>query len=386
MKKLVYFILLLWATGCKEKYDLPFEQPVSGYLVIEGVINSSGDSTFIELSRTSKINSGGKEYEHGAMVQVEGEDNSSSVLTEINTGIYSKPLSLDNNTRYRLRIKTREGKEYLSDYEQVKITPAIDSISFQKEGDGIWLQFNTHDPNNDTRYYKWDYHETWEFLSEYGSFLKFSSEIGTNGRPTYWIGFKDSVRFSQDTAIYRCWRSASSTSLLLGSSAKLSNDLIYRLPFLYIPAGDKRISELYSIYVRQYALTKEAYEFLEKMKKNTEENGSIFDPQPSQLKGNIHCITTPEEPVIGYISISTISEKRLFISPRQLPFWNYRSGCEEEPVRNNPDSIAVASQSGAIPTRILEMVGNSILYFGVSTPECVDCTRTGTNVKPAFWP
>jgi hypothetical protein len=386
MKKLIFFLLILCIAGCKEKYDLPFTPPVTGYLVIEGVINSGPDSTRIELSRTNKINSIQKQYEKGAIVQVEGNDNSTRTLFESGTGIYTGQLNLHNPIQYRMRIKTLAGKEYLSDFVDVKTTPAIDSISWERESSGVRLYFNTHDPQNNTRYYQWDYRETWEFHSAFKSVFKYTTRPGPGGQPLIAIGYRDPINYNYDTSIFKCWRSANSTNILLGSTAKLASGIIYKQPFLFIPSGDRRLSELYSIYVRQYALTKEGYEFLEKMKKNTEENGSIFDPQPSQLKGNIRCVTNPDEPVIGYISISTVTEKRIFISKSQVPLWNFRTDCLEVEVRNNPDSINLARASGLVPTNILETFGLSILYYGASVSDCVDCTLSGTNVKPPFWP
>ena len=69
---------------------------------------------------------------------------------------------------------------------------------------------------------------------------------------------------------------------------------------------------MYSINVKQYALSHEAYLFFEKIKKNTEQLGSIFDPQPSELQGNIHCITNPAETVVGYVDISEEKVQRNF--------------------------------------------------------------------------
>jgi hypothetical protein len=387
MKKLFFILLIICVAGCKEKYDLPFEQPDTGYLVIEGMINAGQDVTRIELSRTNKINSTLKQFEQKALVQVEGDDNSVEQLFENTIGNYTGQLHLNSSKQYRLRIKTEAGKEYLSDFVGVKVTPPIDSISWERENDGgVRIHFNTHDHQNATRYYRWDYVETWEFHSSYRSFLKYTPDVPSSANGS--VGYRDSSRYEFDSSIFKCWQSVASSSILLGSSARLSSDVIYKLPFLFIPQGDKKISELYSIYVRQYALTKEAYEFYEKMKKNTEENGSIFDPQPSQLKGNIRCVSAPEEQVVGFISVGTVSEKRIFIRNSDVPFWNYRSGCRENKIRNHPDSVDVARTSGQIPTVVIEQspIGGFIIYFGAANPNCVDCTLTGTNVKPAFWP
>jgi Domain of unknown function (DUF4249) len=383
MKKLFYGLLLLSMAGCKEKYQLPFTSPVTGYLVVEGVINKGPGNTYIELSRTNKLSATQKQYETGASVNVEGNDNSTYQLQEISTGRYYAFLNLNNSRQYRLRIKTPAGKEYLSDFVEVKITPPIDSISWQEESKGVQLHINTHDPQNNTRYYQWDYDETWEFHSAYKPVLKFVTTIGPTGISSISIGYKY-PNHGSDSTIFKCWRSASSNQLLLGSSAKLSQDRIYD-PLLFITRGDRRISVLYSINVKQYALTKAGYEFLEKMKKNTEQNGSIFDPQPSQLKGNIHCVTDANEPVIGYVNIASVQEQRLFIDNTQIPTWNYREYCEEVKIKNVTDSILEAAGNGAIPTGPLAFNITDITYFGVSTINCIDCTLSGTNVKPVFW-
>lgn len=385
MKKILIGLTLILVAGCKEKYQLPFATSDTGYLVVEGIINKGPGETYIELSRTNKLEASGKLYERGATVAVEGSDNSSFNLQETGVARYTASLNLNTAIQYRLSIKTKDGKEYISDLASVKTTPPIDSISWQRESDGVQLYINTHDPQNQTRYYLWDYQETYEFHSPFRSVLKFVTRQGPSGTTIAAIDYINPLTHQPDTTIFKCWKSFNSTQLIIGSSVKLSQDLIYK-PLFKIPVDDRKISVLYSINLRQFALTKEGYEFLEKMKKNTEENGSIFDPQPSQLKGNIHCVTNPDEPVLGFINISSVEEKRLFIRSTEVGPWNYRSGCEEESVKNDTDSITDAWRSGAVPTDALKFFGPFITYFGTTTQGCIDCTLSGTNVRPPYWP
>src|SRR5581483_2395610 len=130
-----------------------------------------------------------------------------------------------------------------------------------------------------------------------------------------------------DTTIYTCWQSENSTNILLGSSAKLSKDSMH-FPLVFIPSANWKLSVLYSIDIKQYALSKEEYEYLSKIKNNSEATGSIFDKQPSELAGNIHCLTTPNELVIGFIGIANRREKRYFIKNTDVPNWNYFLYCE----------------------------------------------------------
>ena len=184
--------------------------------------------------------------------------------------------------------------------------------------------------------------------------------------------------------IHKCWNTVNSTNINLGSSEKLSEDLIY-LPLIYIEPGSEKLSVLYSINVRQYALSHEAYLFFQKIKKNTEQVGSIFDAQPSELQGNIHCLTNPAEIVVGYVDISEEKIQRIFISNAELPGWDYRTRCAFITIDNNPDSIQKYG-TGLYPT-VPVSVGLGIKTFN-ATPEesCMNCTLTGSNVRPSYWP
>jgi Domain of unknown function (DUF4249) len=386
MKRILLgLLLLLMVTGCKERYEPPIKSVASGYLVVEGVINSGPGNTTIMLSRSTPLDSTGRVYEQGAGVTLLGEDNSHVSLFEQTAGHYSADnLNLNKAIKYRIKIQTVSGKEYLSDFAPVLTNPPIDSISWLRENGDVQMYINTHNPLNNTRYYQWEYDETWEFHSQYYSFLKYKIEQ-IQGVQIYSVVYKDSLHFTYDSSIYTCWQFNHSGNILLGSTAKLSQDNIY-LPIALIPKDSWKLSELYSIKVKQYAWTKEGYNFLEIMKKNTEIVGSVFDAQPSQMIGNIRCATDPAEKVIGYFNISPVREKRIFISKSEVPGWNYKSGCYSRTNANNSDSIK-AFAIGLMPTEVvIPGFGGGIAIFAAAPPYCVDCTLSGTNVKPVFWP
>ena len=388
MKKIASIIFIVTAfLGCKEVYNAPVQSPVTGYLVVEGFINSNSQGiTSIQLTRTNKlVDTSNMVYEQNAQVTIESNANDSYPLHETPKGIYnSTALTLVNTEKYRLHIKTSDGKEYLSDYTSVQSTPAIDSVSWQRENGGVQLYINAHDESNNTKYYQWRFEETWEYHSNYYTTLTYQTNPQTH-KITGAI-FRDPNTQDPDLTLYKCWHTANSTNIQIGTTDKLSHNLIYQ-PLNYIPPSDWRLGVLYSMNVRQYALSKEAFQFLEKMKKNTEQLGSIFDAQPSELKGNIHSTTNPNETVIGFVEVSQEQTQRIFINRNQVPDWNYRYACGDEIIiANNPDSIA--RQSGLIPTVAdkTDLTGNIIYTFYAAEAICVDCTLRGTNEKPSFWP
>lgn len=379
MRKIVYCCLSILLLCCKEKYEPPVNVPVTGYLVIEGYISANGPAE-MHLSRSIPLDDTAKLInETGATVQVQGQDNTSYPLKDDGGGDYTNTLlNLNSSQQYRLYIKTSEGKEYASDYVKVRTAPPIDSVGWIREDGGVQLYVNTHDPNNSTWYYRWTTEETWEYHSTYYTNLEF--EIDANGDITG-VKWRKPDK-SADETLYTCWQSENSTDLILGSSAKLSIDSIHK-SLIYISPGSWKLSVLYSLSVIQYALSKEEYEFLEKMKRNSEETGSVFGQQPSELKGNIHCITNSSEPVIGYIGIANRQEKRIWIKRTDLTNWQYSLYCETYPVPVD----SAEYYSFLMPTSPINYDNNNEIktYLGV-TPTCVDCTLRGTNTKPSFWP
>ena len=381
MKKLLYCCIVLLAFSCKEKYVPPYTPPVKGYLVIDGTINSGQGPTTIRLSRTIVLaDSARQKNEVKALVRVEGDDNSSYIIPELGNGSYSiNQLTLNNNVKYRLYIKTTEGKEYLSDFAKPIKTPPIDNIRWEQPYD-LQLYINTHDPQNNTHYYRWEFEETWEFHSAFYTQLKYiKNQVGESVSVDY---LYPDQHFNE--SIFKCWTGSTSTSLLIGSSAKLVRDSI-DLPIHTITHASAKISVLYSIKVRQNALSQQGYEFLQRMKKNTESTGTLFDAQPSELKGNIHSKTDAAEIVIGYVDVADVNEKRIFISPAQLNNWGYMNGCREVEIPNIPDSVRAFSYLAPTSVAKLTLTGD-IATFYASEYTCVDCTLRGTNVKPSFWP
>lgn len=376
-------IALAFILSCKQVYNPPNNSPATGYLVVEGFISSGASPTSITLSRTVGLNEDNTiVYEKNAAVTIEGDNNDNFSLEEgVNGEYHSQPLTLTATAKYRLHIKTSDGKEYLSDYTAVKSGPPIDSISWKREDGGVRIYINTHDPNNNTKYYQWRFEETWEYYSAYQSTIRYSTDDQNNITGVVYRY----PNHGADTTIYRCWNTVNSSNINIGSSEKLTSDVIY-LPLIYIPGGSIKLSYLYSVNMRQVSLSEKAYRFMEKMKKNTEELGSIFDPQPSELQGNVHCLTNPSEIVVGFVEVSNEHQKRIFIKRSDVPDWGYSPGCSTVEIDNNLDSIKKYG-SGRIPTA----AGKSspfggIITFYASDPRCVDCTLSGTNVKPPFWP
>jgi hypothetical protein len=375
---LCFLTLILWR--CKDPYVSPYKSPQTGYLVVEGYISGNTATQFtlsqsIPLPGDSTIPT-----EDGATVQVEGNDNTVYPLKGQGNGVYSSvdTLAFNPQVQYRLRIGRSNGEQYLSSFVQYKVTPAFDSVSWVNTGGSVQIYANSHDPGNNTRYYQWTYNETWEYRSSEESLYMF-----VDGSPPAVVARPDSLE------IYTCWRNGASTSLLLDNTIKLAQDVVYEAPLVLIPPDNVKLSILYTILVKQYALTADGYNFLSIMQKNTESLGSIFDLLPSGTVSNIQCLTNSKEEVIGWVSAGTVQQQRIWIARDQVKS-NYVFQCSQPDTVLPQDSASIEKNFGGyglfVPIYFWPPPGNKV-GWDANYSGCIDCRlQGGTTTKPAFWP
>jgi hypothetical protein len=393
IRYILYIIITVNLSACKTPYTPEPITASTNYLVVEGLINIS-DSTFITLSRTVNISAKTTvKPELKATITIESNNGGSYPLKELGNGVYAAPnYNLNPVNQYRVRIKTANSSTYTSDFEQTMVSPQIDSISWKTTATALNIYTNTHDPNNATRYYRWDYNEEWEFRSDYDSF--FVSDGLT-------ISYRD-----PDKHVYQCYGGDTSHIITLGTSSQLAQDIINQQLINTIPSSAEKIGRKYTILVKQYALTKNAYDYWTLLKKNTEQLGSIFDSQPSASIGNIHNVNVPSEPVIGYISTGTITTNRIFITKSQLPHWVTTPAypitafqCELDTIGRVPGKYPWQNQY--INWKAPEFIGplyieipvdagfnpvtSGIDFWLSARPLCVDCTLRGKTTPPPYW-
>jgi hypothetical protein len=387
MKKISFLIcaILIGVMGCKVPYTPKVTAANSNILVVEGVIAIGNDATNIKLSRTVNLTSTVTvNPEFNAQVTIESNAGGSYQLYDAGGGNYSSGyLGLDNTLQYRLRIRTQDGVEYLSDFETAKATPPIDSVGFTIQPNGLQIYVNTHDPANATRYYRWDYAETWKFHAKY------DSQFVTDGAELVF----------RTNQVYTCFANNYSSTIVLGSTANLSKDVIYQQPLTQVVSTSEKLESRYSILVKQYALTKDEYNFWTNLKKNTEQLGGIFDPQPSNINGNIHCTTDPKRPVIGWVPVTDVQYTRIFIDNSSLPnswFPTYPYDCsvdsnlfcrpEGTSCLNEVEENLIPLNAGNVPLSSIVATGSpAVIGYTSSSIECSDCTIRGSNVQPSFW-
>ncbi len=367
------FVLLLFVAGCIDPYSAPVGDSEVDILVIDGFLNSTAGSASVKLSKAIPLSvSKGYKSEKNAIVSIEDENGTVFNLPQKDTGVYeSSNMNILLSKKYQLHIKTASGKEYRSDFIELKQSPPLDNIVWKPSADGITLYANAHDPTGNTHYYQWKYTETWEYNADLYSVYKM-----VNGAP---------VPRTPADDLFVCWTNAPSTQILINSTLRLSNDVVSDFPLTFIERGSKKISRTYSMLLQQRALTEQAYSYWDQLKKTTENLGGLFDPLPYRLLSNVYNVNDSSEPVLGYFYGGGVEEKRIFIRFTDLPsdlLFIPRSSCTQ-------DTLYVKDLSKYTSSTLLtSAVGQPIPVAYLITPSsCADCTaKGGTLIKPDFWP
>jgi hypothetical protein len=383
LKYFLIIIILLGTTMCRKAYEPPAIKASNHFLAIDGVINTgvNGISTLFVSRSLNLLDTLPNIPELNAQVMIVASNGAMYPLVDTGAnGTYvSAPLNLDITQKYQVSVTTIEGNKYLSDPVTSKISPPIDSVTWQDlpdpltGSDAVKIYVNSHDPTNNTRYYRWDYVETYIHHSYYQS---------------YWYRVGNVIAPIDDPSqsTYTCWSTDNSSNILLGTSANLGPDVISQAPIASFAHNDPKMDVRYSALVRQYALDLNAYNYWLTVQKNSQSLGGLFDLQPAQIRGNIHGVTNPNDVVLGYVSASSVQEKRLFIDNNALG-WKSNPGvnCPIKIINTDPVNTLVWGYADTT---------YDVYYFNTGNPptinitykDCLDCRyQGGTNIQPPFW-
>ncbi|GHT30814.1 hypothetical protein AGMMS49574_11360 [Bacteroidia bacterium] len=357
-----YFVfLLLCFTGCINEFIPKGVNEERGFFVVDGTI-TDGESVFT-LSRSVGISEKltGEETIDNATVNVETNDGGSIPAQFRGGGKYVVQTGHLNPTlQYRLSIAV-DGDEFLSEYLFPIVAAEIDSLFPIKkvQNKPVFICVSTHASANSSQYYRWTYHETWEV----------KAALYANAR--YGVTWDDIIFHSLATSenTYYCWGRDSSKSLILGTTEKLSPNIISQQKVVEIPCDHDKLSILYHIEVEQMQLREVAYRYFFDMQQKIESTGSLFSPiLTTGVRGNIRCLSDPERLIIGYIEVSIPTKKDLFIWEKEGFYEPHEQDCQSY------------SAEARLP----------ILLLGVSTSleRCVDCRmrENASKNKPANWP
>jgi hypothetical protein len=402
MKRIFAFLFLVVAASCIDPYS-PDVKNYNSLLVVEGLITNENISYKIKLSRTTgQANSISEKVADADIYIIDG----SGIKTHLQNsggGYYKTDSILFKGVvgqNYTLQILTSDGKEYKSGQSTMLPVADIDKVYYEKGEEisgingkispGLRIFLNSANTEGNNQYFRWTFEEVWKFKipcpQRYICKMVLDSE-------TYIFEQIDSVR-------EYCWKKNLSEDLIINSILSGGAKFISGQEIQFIdPVLSDRLTQEYSILVKQYSLSQEEYNFWNNLKKAGEAGGDIFALQPFTVMSNIHSVNNSNERVLGYFEVSAVSQKRLFITAHELDplsLTHYQTDCAEIPKgpsdwpgKDFPTYYQIYYQimnnGGYTFIRPIFNSDNTLHKLVYATNVCAICELTGFSTKPDFW-
>ncbi len=379
MRSIGYLVFVLFATlvACRTPYEPEVPATELRILVVEGYLDTEGLKSELKLSRTAPLGAQSAFVpELRAKVTLKSVGGQVFPLTETGLGTYVFERNIDEKQNYVLEIELSSGERYVSEQMQPIVTPEIIDAGFKRDEEGVEVYVSTQG-NANADDFLWTFQETWIYRPRIRSPYIYVPEL------------RDVRERKEAEQNSLCFKSEPSPGILLETSSRFKDQVVFQKTITEIPVGNERIMERYSILVSQKGLASKDVPFWEILKKNTEDIGSIFSPLPSLIGGNIKSLDAAKSPVIGQVSLGVIRQKRVYINLAEVSPWNYLdpkfNDCvigEEAVLR--PDYQTIFGNGAVVPARPL-MVGTTIIGYYPSSKRCTDCSLYASKLKPSFW-
>ncbi len=374
------FIIAIFATSCIKRYFPESQIHFVSKLVINGSISADEPNQEIVVSESSSPDNPVFTPVSGCIVKIEDETGNSFPFTEsTEAGHYAgtfEGFAVIVGSPYRLSVKTPEGKQYLSKWEKLLPCPAVDSVYSEFESkpttdpkiteDGLQFYIDFKADKNYGHYFRWQIEETYEYHSTF-PLNRWRDEN---------LQYHDLVK--PDYTNFVCYKTANLGEIFVLSTEGFATNSYKKFKLHFVNNLTQRLQHQYSILVRQYSLSKEAYQYWETLKKNNQESVDLFGRQPANVIGNIYNANDTTEKALGYFSVSTMNSKRIMI--RSVPGISFDKVfyCKAIPID------APLPPDGAIYFAWADLNGEKVL--GTTNEDCIFCELLGgTTVKPAYW-
>lgn len=365
--------------SCVEPFDAKTEI-FEDALVIDATITNEFKKHKIKLTRTIQFEVLGLTItpEKNANVRIIDESQNEYLFQEIDSGYYISASEFETkaNTNYELHITTQDGKNYASKPTK---SPNIKSIFeleaqriFDTDGNEGMAILVGYDSSENFNYYRYEYEETYKIIAPKwaDSYLRF---IGSQIEEVPKMGLDGRI----------CYKTEVSKNTIINSNLDIGAGVPPQFVVRFINRNDYILSHRYSILVKQYAITREAYLFLETLKSLNQQENIFSSSQPGFFEGNVHSIDNSNEKVLGYFDVTAVTTERIYL--------NYSDFFHDEPL---PPYVEACDPYYPFPVNLKGLLdGGSVLYYStngfgdhsVVSQVCGDCTVIGNSEPPEFW-
>lgn len=365
--------------ACIEEFN-PEINNYENMLVVDGGISDQEGPHTVRLSLTSSVANPEFIPVDDAEVWVVDDMGNRIPFMETEPGTYQSNASIKGvvGRAYKIEVQTAGGKSYDSEFELMKTPIGIDTVyheivirqesGYDYDLYGYEFYVDTKPGEERENYFKWDLDATYQYQSEYTIRWYYDGELK-------WFHGPDSL--------FNCWKSYKVGSIFVAGTSALSDPVIIKYPFHFVSTESRLLSVRYSLMVKQHNISREAFEYWQEVNKQNGDDATLYATQPHFIRGNVYNIADPDELVVGYFTVSSLDEMRIFVDrpPYYVPMRYPVCTLSEADFMAYGDLFRM--DPSYYPIYAIETNGGR---RAVPNQNCVDCRRKGGTIeKPGFW-
>lgn len=349
-------------------------------LVIEGIITTDAEVQEIVISESSSPEEPMFSPISGCSVWVEDDRGNRFRFSEGLAGHYYgniKENFMIAGFHYRLSVQTPDGKQYVSNSEELMPCPPVDSVYYelnskptndpQVSEDGLQFYIDYKGMENSGHYFLWKLEETYEYHSTW-PMTRYRNETGVHQLN------------KADYSSFVCYKTEDIKDVFIISTLGFTQNSYKNYPLNFVNDHTQRLMFNYSLLVKQYSLTEAAYQYWNNLRKNNKQGTDIFGKQAALVKGNIYNLNDSSEVVLGYFGVSSVTIKRILVPSMPELNFNEVSFCHV----TKPPEGEIAGGDPLYWAQGIDEYG--VPFWGEADPECFICTLLGgTTQKPPYW-
>jgi hypothetical protein len=299
MKKSIKLLITLIFTSfiglsCLDQVDVPLRKTAQ-QLIVEGAFTNDPEENFLKLSFTTPVGTfNSVEPVQGAFVELRGSNGENIVYRAApdGIGVYrpdNQSLRAKEGVEYSLFIRLISGKEFSSSPQKLPKSVPIQKLSarFNTERQlGFRVFTDFQDPKDTENYYRFE-----------GQGYHVRVSIGV---PVNFNSF----------CCNRCNVFVKEQNINIFSDAGVNGNTVRLRPVFFSPAY--ALGKHY-VEIKQYAISRETYQFWRKYNEQRQRTGTIFDPLPAPVLGNVQNTNDANDIALGYFEIAAVSKSKMII-------------------------------------------------------------------------
>ncbi|MGB3465994.1 MAG: DUF4249 domain-containing protein [Cyclobacteriaceae bacterium] len=343
MRALPLLLLLFLFSHCEEPIEIDIKTTPKDYLVVDGTITTEEKNHLVIISRATPFKNADLaplQRESVNEIMIVDDNSQTTTLFEVETGVYSTPASFaaKEGSSYQLKFTTVDGQSYESTPQKIYQNGEISNIGFDYRIQQVYTssadQFVDKGVIQITGDYRYSDESAYLAFDYDGTFI-----FNAPNDPT-------DCYVPDEKSGYSALRSGVSFD-----DKNFAGDELFSVNY------DFKFRNTYSLNLKMYTIGRDAYSFLSDVQEQINSTGSIFDPAPQQIIGNIVNTNDEGETILGFFGAFNVTEQRIFIRSNDLAA---------------PEPFDICGR--------INGPGNPPNY-------CFDCSNyfRSTKIKPNFW-